>query len=230
MDKITLNAEKRKVFGRKVKNLRGTGILPCNVYGKKIKSEALSVNTADFIEVFGKSGETALVTLVIKNGKTEEKAVLISNVQLDPRSDKPIHADFHQVDLKEKVTAEVPVELNGESPAEKQSLGTVVQYIDEIEVTALPTDLPEKFTLDISVLAEVDQAIYIKDLQVDKGKVELKADPETILVKVEPPQKEEVIAPPAEEVVPEGEAPVEGEAAPTEEGPTPEVTETPTEQ
>jgi len=229
MDKIILNAEKRKVFGRKVKTLRGTGILPCNVYGKKTKSEALSVKATDFVEVFAKSGETALVTLVIKNGKTEEKAVLISNVQLDPRSDKPIHADFHQVDLKEKVTAEVPVELSGESPAEKQGLGTVVQYIDEIEVTALPTDLPEKFTLDISALAEVDQAIYIKDLQIDKAKVELKADLETILVKVEPPQKEEVVAPPAEAVAPEGEVPAEGEAAPTEEGPAPEAKETPAE-
>jgi len=229
MDKITLNAEKRKVFGRKVKTLRGTGVLPCNVYGKKTKSEALSVKTTDFTEVFGKSGETALVTLVIKNGKTEEKAVLISNVQLDPLTDKPIHADFHQVDLKEKVTAEVPVELSGESPAEKQGLGTVVQYIDEIEVTALPTDLPEKFALDISALAEVDQAIYIKDLQIDKAKVELKADLETILVKVEPPQKEEVVAPPAEAVAPEGEVPAEGEAAPTEEAPAPEAKETPAE-
>jgi large subunit ribosomal protein L25 len=88
----------------------------------------------------------------------------------------------------------------------------VVHYLNEIEVEALPTDLPEKFVVDTSNLAEVDQAIYVKDLDYDKKKVEVKIDLETILVKVEPPQKEEVVEVPAEEVAPEGEAAAEGEA------------------
>lgn len=211
MEKYTLNAQKREVVGRKVKTLRGQGLLPANVYGKKVKSQSITVGLKDFEDVFKKAGETSLVTLVLKNGKSEERAVLISNVQKDPVSEIPIHIDFRQVDLKEKVTAEVPVELKGESPAEKTSVGTVVQYIDKIEVEALPGDLPEKFVVEVASLAEVDQAIFVKDLEIDKTKVTLKADLEEIVVKVEPPQKEEEVAPPAAEVPVEVQAPAEVE-------------------
>jgi len=215
MDSKSLQAEARKVTGRKVKNLRKDGVLPGNVSGKKIKSEAIQVNLKDFEKIYKEVGETGLLTLKI--GK-EEKPVLIHNLQVNPVSDAPIHVDFLQVDLKEKVEAEVPVELVGESPAEKQALGTVVQHVNEVKVEALPMDLPEKFTIDVSELSEVDQAVYIKDLKIDRSKVEVKNDPEEIVVKVEPPQKEEVVEVP---VPAEGEVPIEG--APAEGGqPAPE--------
>lgn len=219
MDKYTLSAQKRELVGRKVKTLRSQGLLPANVYGKKVKSQAITVNLKEFEGIFKKAGETSLVSLVLKNGKSEERAVLISNVQKNPLTETPIHIDFRQVDLKEKVAAEVPVEIKGESPAEKTSVGTVVQYIDKIEVEALPGDLPEKFVVDVSALSEVDQAIFVKDLEIDKAKVTTKADPEEIVVKVEPPQKEEEVAPtPAAEVPVEGEAPAEGAAEAPAEG------------
>jgi len=206
MDKLILIASERKITGRKVKTLRKEGLLPCNVFGKKVKSMALQVKLSDFVDIFKKAGETGIVYL-------NERPVLISNIQKSPISGLPIHADFHQIDLKEKVEADVPVEVVGESSVEKQALGTVVQYIDEVSVEALPTDLPEKFEIDASTLVEVDQAVYVKDLKVDRTKVEIKLDPETILVKVEPPQKEEVapvVETPAEEAV-AGEEPEEGE-------------------
>ena len=221
MNKLTLKAEIRKISGRKVKNLRKEGILPGNISGKKIKSEAVQVVFKDFEKIYKEAGETGLLTLEI--GK-EEKPVLIHNLQVNPVSDVPVHVDFLQVDLKEKVEADVPVELTGESPAEKQAIGTVVQYLNEIKVEALPMDLPEKFIVDTSELAEVDQSIMVKDLKVDRSKVDIKTGADEIVVKVEPPQKEEVIAPPAPaegEVPAEGAVPVEGEvpaegAAPTE--------------
>lgn len=217
MNTLTLKAEVRKISGRKVKNLRKEGILPGNISGKKIKSEAVQVVFKEFDKVYKEAGETGLVTLEI--GK-EEKPVLIHNLQVNPVSDVPVHVDFLQVDLKEKVEADVPVELKGESPAEKQALGTVVQYINEIKVEALPMDLPEKFEVDTSELSEVDQAIFVKDLKVDRSKVDVKTGPDEIVVKVEPPQKEEVIAPPPPvegEVPIEGAAPPEGVPAPKEE-------------
>lgn len=199
--KFTLKSEKRELFGRKVKTLRVVGKIPANVFGKKIKSEAVTVDNKEFREVFEKAGETQIIDL-------GGKPVLVSNIQTDPVSSEYIHIDFRQVDLTEKIEAMVPVEVEGESPAEKQSLGTVVQQIHEIEVKALPTDLPEKIIVDASILTEVDQAIYVKDLKVDK-KVEIKTDLESIVVKVEPPTKEEVV----EVVAPE---PVEGEPASAE--------------
>lgn len=200
MDKIVLKAEKRNLTGRKVKQIRKQGRLPANVYGKKVKSEAIEVSSSDFGVVFAKAGETGVVELTIGGRK---KPVLVHNVQVDPVTDVPIHVDFLQVDLKVKVTAEVPVELTGEAPAEKQGLGTLVQYIDEVEVEALPTELPEKFEIDLSNLSEVDQAVYVKDIVLTKKAV-IKNDPEQIVVKIEPLRKEE--APPAPEAgVAEGE-------------------------
>ena len=226
MEKIALKAKVRKQVGRKVKLLRKEGFLPANIYGKKIKSESIQFSSSEFKNVYKKVGETGLIYIELERGKEkkEERPVLVANIQKDPVSDALLHIDFHQVDLKEKVEAKVPVGLTGESPAEKQSIGTVVQYLNEIEVEALPADLPDKFEIDISKLSEVDQMVHVKDLLFDKSKIEVKTDLEEILVKVEPPQKEEVVAPPAPAEVPvEGEAPVvEGEAPAVEGQPTEE--------
>lgn len=202
--KFKLSAKKRDLFGRKVKRLRNEGLIPANIFGKKVKSEAITVNSKEFREVFEKSGETQIIDL-------DGRPVLVSNLQVDPVTSDYVHIDFRQVDLSEKITANVPVEVVGESPAEKQSIGTVVQQLNEIEVEALPADLPEKIEVDSSVLVEVDQTIYVKDLKIG-NKVTIKTDLESIVVKVEPPVKEEVV-----EVAPtpvEGDQPVEGAASP----------------
>lgn len=209
MDAKALKAESRKIEGRKVKNLRSRGTLPGNVFGKKIKSQAVQVSLKEFDKVFKEVGETGIIELEVGS---EKKPVLVHNVQFNPKTGEALHVDFHQVDLKEKIEADVPVELEGESPAEKQALGTVVQYINEVKVEALPGDLPEKFVVDVSDLTEVGQAIFVKDVKADRSKIEIKTDPEEILVKVEPPQKiEEAPAP----IPTEGETPAEG-ATPTE--------------
>ncbi|NMC99759.1 MAG: 50S ribosomal protein L25 [Bacteroidales bacterium] len=213
MDKKTLKADIRTITGRKVKTVRKQGLLPANIYGKKIKSESVQVNKKEFEELYKEVGETGLVSLQIEK---DEHPVLVSNVQLHPVTNEPIHVDFREVDLKTKVTASVPVEVVGESPAEKQGIGTVVQYINEVEVEALPADLVEKFEVDTSLLSEVDQAIFVKDLKVDASKVEIKTNPDEIVAKVEPPQKEEVVEAPVVEGEPSAEAGQAGESQQTE--------------
>lgn len=229
----TLKAEKREVLGRKVKKLRREGILPANVYGKKVKSQALQLPLTEFKKVFAEVGETGLVDLKT-NG--EARPVLIHNVQVDPVTDEPLHADFLQVDLKEKVAATVPLEFAGESPAEKREEGIVVHQMNEIEVEALPMDLPDHVTVDVSGLEKVDDAIHVKDLSIDRTKVEVKEDPERIVVNVAPPTKEEEVAPPPEEEVeaeavevPEGEEAPREEAAPEGEAPEKKAEEKPAE-
>ena len=106
MPKTILKAEKRTIEGRKVKNLRKEGTLPGNVYGKKIKSQAVQVNLKDFEKTYKEIGETGLLTLSVGS---EERPVLIHNLQLNPISDEPVHVDFLQVDLNEKVEADIPV-------------------------------------------------------------------------------------------------------------------------
>lgn len=201
MKRQTLNAAKREVLGRKVKRLRKQGVLPGNIFGNDKKSVSVSVNQKEFEKVYKEAGETGLIDLVVDSGDTVP--VLVNNVSFHPVLGSMVHVDFHQVNLKEKVTANVPLEFIGEAPAEKQGVGTAVSYLTELEVEALPTDLPENFIVDISNLAEVDQAIYVKDIQVDTSKVTISADPETIITKVEE-QKVEVVEetpPPSEEGV-----------------------------
>lgn len=212
MAKLTLKGEPRKVLGRKVKKLRSEGKIPANIYGKKVKSMSITLDAKEFDKIFEEAGETTLIDLAVG---TSKHAVLVRNVQHDPIEEGVLHVDFQQVDLKEKVTANVTIVLIGDSPAEKQGLGTVVQYLDEVEVEALPADLPENFEIDKSTLAEVEQAVLVSDLKVDKKLVEVKTSGDEIVVKVEPPTKEEEIASAPVEAV-EGEAgatPAEGAPA-----------------
>ncbi len=216
--KYALSAEKRNVFGRKLKPLRRAGILPGNISGKHIKSFSVQVSALEFGKVYDTAGETGLVSLAIEGGL---HPVLIHEIHWDPVYGKPLHVDFLEVNLSEKVEATVPVEIIGESPAVRAEEGVLVQQVHEVQVEALPTDLPEKIEVDISGLEKVDDHITVSQLSVDKSKVEIKEDdPERIVVSIAEPAKEEVIeeVPAAEGV----EAPVEGEA-PAEGGEAPEA-------
>ena len=222
MTKITLNASSRKQTGRKVKALRAKGILPANIYGKKLKSTSIQVDAKEFNTVYDKAGETSIVELLLSS---KSRPALIHNVQLDPVTGNFLHVDFYQVNLKEKVQTVVPLEITGESQAVQSGIGTIVQQIQEIEVEALPTDLPDNYKVDVSNLSEVDQAIQVKDLHKDK-KVAILSNPEQIIVKVEPIQEEKIEepAPAAEVETPEGAPAKEGEQ-PTSEQPASESEE-----
>ena len=182
MPNIALTVQVRKVIGRKVKQLRKQGILPANVYGKKIKSQSISLALKDFLKVYSETGETRLIDLQLSDKKMP---VLVNNVSYDPVNDSPLHVDFHHVDLKEKVTARVPLLANGEPPAVKEKLGVLLTIINDLEVEALPADLPEKIEVDLTVLKEVGQAVKIKDLKISP-RIKLLSDPELEVVKIAP--------------------------------------------
>lgn len=230
MARPKLKVVKRKLLGRKVKKLRAQGFLPANIYGKKVKSQAVELKLSEFLPVYQDVGETGLVDLLVEGAK-EPRPILIHNVQFDPVTDQAIHADFHQVSLTEKTKAEIPVELTGESPAVAQKEGILVRILDQIEIEALPTDLPEKIEVDVTRLKKVGDMIKVGDLQIDQKKITLLSESDSLLVKIEPPAKLEEEKPPAEEEVPEGEAaPVEGEEPketkePEKEGARPEPVE-----
>lgn len=221
MPEVKLKALKRTVLGRKVKNLRREGLVPANVYGKKTKSVAVSLKKDELSKVFSEVGETGIVKLTVDDEK-EERPILIQNIQRDPLTGEAIHIDLRQIILTEKITAKIPVELVGESPAVQQKLGILIQTASEIEVEALPMDLPEHFIVEVSRLVNVGDQVTLKDLAFDRGKIKSLVEEETVLVRIEPLAKEEKVeAPPAQEVPVEGVAPAEGEvpAAPGGEQP-----------
>lgn len=196
-----LKVEKRKISGRRVKKLRQKGILPANIYGKKVKSQAVQVPLKEFERVYQKAGETGVVELLF--GKGKPRPVLIHNVQTHPVTDQFLHADFHQVVLTEKVTADIPIAMVGSSPAVEEKKGILLMTLDEVEVEALPADFPDKIEVDVSNLAEVDQEVRASQLKLPK-KVTLLTDPNLIVCKISP-----LVTKEAEELAKEEEAAAE---------------------
>lgn len=212
-EKITLKAEKRTLLGRKVKQLRDKGLIPVNLYGKKIKSQSLQVNEKEFSKVFDQAGETNVIYLEIEGSK-EPRPVLVNNIHLHPVSDLRLHVDFHQVDLTQKVKANVPVDLQGESTAIAEG-AVLVQQFNELEVEALPTNIPESIVFDLSQLKKIGDSLKLSDAKGNKD-ITFELGPDTIVALLqEAKPEEEVPAPAEEEEAVEGEAPAEGEA-PTE--------------
>lgn len=212
MAKLNLKVDKRTITGRQVKKLRLEGFLPANIFGHGVDSLSIQVKAKDFASVFGQAGETQVIYLQVETEK-DPRPVLVSDIEYDPVSDQPLHVDFHQVNLKEKVTANVPFEIVGESAAVKELGANIITMFSELEVEALPTDLPEKIIADVSHLTTIGDVIKVSDLNVDRTKVELTEDPETVLVTVVEQQAEE--AAPA--------APAETEAAAPKTDATPEA-------
>lgn len=221
MTTFELVANPRTLLGRKTKQLRAKGIVPANIFGKKIKSLAIELAESTLLDTMRQAGETGLIHLKIK-GDTKTHPVLVSGYAQNPVSGAMLHVDFHEVDLTQKTTATVPLKAVGESEAVKSGMVLVMQK-NELDVEALPTDLPDHIEVDISVLTEVGATIHAKDLKVDRSKVTLTVGDEEVIATIQEPAKEEVIEPaaPAEgEAAPtEGEAPKEGEAKQAEPAP-----------
>lgn len=230
MDKLKLTAKKRTSVGRKVKQLRKTGLLPGNIYGRDFKSQAVELPVSEFKPVYKKAGETKIVELSL--GEKDVYPTLIHNVQIDPLTQNPLHTDFFKVDLSQKIRTEIPVELIGTSPAVAQKIGLLLQTLNEVDIEALPTDLPEKLTLNVESLTQLDQEFKVSDLKLPKG-VTILTDKNLGVVKVG-----KLVSKEAETLAKEEEAQAAaakaqaaaqaGTAAPTEAQATTESAQTPT--
>ncbi len=189
MNKFVLKAEKRALLGSKVKKLRRQGIVPANVFGHTVKSQAIQVSAVEFARVYKDAGETSLIWLKI-DGEDKERPTLIKSLTNNPTTGQKLHVDFHQVNLKEKVTANVPVEVIGEAQLVKDGLAVLDINLQEIEVEALPTDIPESIIFDISSLKEIGDHLKISDAKISAG-VTVLTDLEKIAVALGAPMKEE---------------------------------------
>lgn len=179
---------------KKAKQLRRQGVLPANVYIPKKDSIALEISPINFAKLYKEAGETGLIYLDIE-GETKAIPALIDQVDMNYLGTSFEHVVFRGVNLKEKITANVPVEIVGEFDVPEAVLITVQ---DEVEVEALPADLPEKFVFDVSQLKAIGDAFTLANLDFDKEKVQLvlpeDEDPsERVLVSVQAQEEEEVV-------------------------------------
>lgn len=187
---LEIKAKPRQDLGKKTNKQRKAGFIPAVIYGHGIKSEPIYVLVKDFGSIYKEAGESTLVGLEIEGKK---RNVLIHDVARNPLSDDIIHIDFYQVRMDEKIKAKVPLVFVGESDAVKSEGGVLVKNIQEIEVEALPQDLPHHIEIDISPLKTFEDHIYIKDLSVSE-KVKIFAGNDEVVVLVTPPRSEEELA------------------------------------
>jgi len=197
---INLKAKQRKE--ENLMKLRAQGKVPAVLYGPKVKNMNLEVDLKEFGKVYNEAGESSLISLDV-GGQKEKFLVLIHDIQSDALTEKPIHIDFYQPDLKKEVESSVPLVIEGEAPVIKELGGTLIKKISDIEVKALPQDLPREIKVDISNLKTFEDNIVVKDLSVS-SKVKILKDPEEIIITVSAPQKvEEELEKPIEEKEPE---------------------------
>jgi len=213
---MQLNATPRPPLGKRSRRALREGKLPGIVYGHNTEPTPITLDKLEFQKVFVKSGRTHLIDLAV-DGRNEK--VLIREIQTHPRRLGPIHVDFYQVNLQEKIQVEVPIHVTGEAAPVKQGDGDILQPMHSVRVECLPSDIPEAFEVDITPLDEIEAELRVKDLTVPKD-VTVLDDPEDLVVKIvhkrELKVEEEV--PAAEAAVPTvGEAGAEGEAAAAEE-------------
>ncbi len=187
----TLIATKRSKAD-KLGDVRSNGMVPAVVYGASVENTSISVSSIEFVKVFKEAGESSTIVIDIEGKKVD---VLIHDVQFDPVKSHPVHVDFLAVDMNKPVHVLVPLEFVGVAPAEKSGLGTLVKVLHEVEIEALPKDLPHNISVDISSLLTLENQIHAKDLVMPAGVTLLTEMDEVIaLVAAAKEEKEEVVA------------------------------------
>lgn len=183
-DQIILEAQKRTVKGKQVRELRRQGLLPGIIYGRIGKDQidplAIQLNLHEASKIINKLTGSSLVKLDVQG---EEFPAILREAQKDVIYGTLLHVDFMAVSLTEKLHTSVPIELIGQAPAEINMAAVVVTGISELEIECLPQDMPERIEVDATVLEDIDSVIYVKDLDLPDT-YEVLTDPEELIAGV----------------------------------------------
>jgi large subunit ribosomal protein L25 len=192
---MDLAVTERTVLGKKVNALRREGLIPAELYGHGVPNVHLSVSAKEFAKTYAAAGENTVITLAV--GK-EKIPVIVNHVERHYLSGKPASIDFYQVRMDEKITARIPIEFIGDSIAVKEKGAIINKSMVEIEVEALPNDLPRQLAADLSLLDDIDKTIYVRDIAVPKGVTFLVEGDTAVATATAPRVEEEVVAPVAD--------------------------------
>jgi len=187
---ISLSATKREVTGKASKRLLLEGVVPAVVYGPKQDAVSIGLSAREFEKVLKEAGESTVIEL---SGLGEPLQVLIHEVDRDPVTNVPRHADFYAIEKGAKVEVAVPLTYVGESEAVKAG-ANLVKVMHELEIEAAPADLPHDIEVDISILAKVGDQIHVSDLKLPKGVV-AKVDAEEVVALIQEVEAEVEEAP-----------------------------------
>ena len=206
---MDLTAHTREIRGKKVKTLRRQGITPVHVFGHGIEPEALQCDTIDLQQILAQAGTTGIVGLKVDKSR-KKRNVMVREVQKEPRSGQLLHVDFYQIRMEEKLKVDVPIVLTGEAPALKLKENFLSHELDSLSVECLPDDIPNHIEVDVSILEEADQSIYVEDIVLGK-EITVLNNPDQLIAKINVRHVEREIE------VEEAEAAEEGEVEAVEE-------------
>ena len=211
-DTLTISLDPRTLTGKKVKNLRKAGIIPVHLYGQGTDSQTLQCEAKALYRLLSQAGMNTPITVSIP-GQDDEKLTFIREIQWHPVRGELLHVDFLNVDVANEINTTVPITLVGDAPAvHTVPDSSVVQLMREVEVRALPLDVPSELTADISLIQEAGDVVRLGDVMVPEGVV-FQAEEDEVIARLEIARAEVV-----EEVEGEEMEMAEGEeAAETEE-------------
>lgn len=189
MEIFDLKTTQRNTFGKgSARALRRQGLIPAVLYGPKRDSVPLTISPLDLDIIYRDSGtEQVILNLKIENGGTQNATAVVKEVQVSPVTGQYLHIDFYEISLNEEIEVNVLVEVTGKSKGvERGGFLQVVRH--ELEVSCLPTDMPEKIEIDVTDL-DIGDSIHIGDLKLG-DKVRLLADTGLTVATVVPPTVE----------------------------------------
>ena len=193
MDDLRLAAERRSVLGKQVRQLRRQGRLPGIVYGPAVADTVpVTVDTREFDRFYRANGHSTLFALTVDGGA---HSVFIREVQIDPVKRTSVHVDFFAPNLRQEMTATVPVVFHHPNA---DATGVLTHVRNEIEVRGLPTNIPHQIDADVSNLVQVGDALHVSDLTLPGGVTAVTADDE-LLAHLVADQIDEPVAEPVEE-------------------------------
>ena len=193
MEKIELKVQERRIFGKRNRFLRRNGYVPAHIYGPGSDSKALQVDMASLARLMNKTGRNTMLSLKEEgNGKGED--VFLWNVQRHPVTGNILHVDFFKPDITKPIRSRVPVRTVGEAPARRDG-AVIVVSLPMLEIEALPSDIPEGITADLSTLEHINQNILVRDLKLP-AKIKVISPADQAVVRAAPPRKEEEVAKP----------------------------------
>ena len=190
---FVINAKKREA-DIKLDGLRKGGEIPAVFYGMGKETTSISISTVEFKKVWREAGESSAIKIEMAAGKDID--VLIHEVQVEPVTGEPIHVDFLAIDMKKKIKVNVPLEFEGISNAVKSGIGNLVKVLHEVEIEALPADLPHNLIVDISKLETLNDQVFVSDIKLGAGVTVINNPSEVVASIIEQvEEKEEVAAP-----------------------------------
>lgn len=160
---MELIVQSRNKFGKAVNVLRREGLVPAELYGRGVENRHIAVPAKDLKKTLKTAGTNTVVQIVLD---AKKYPTLLHAVQYHPITDDIVSADFYQIKMDEKIKVKVPVEFLGVAPAVKDLGGVLVKAMQEIEIEALPANLPSTLKADLSQLTAIGGSIYVKDIEI----------------------------------------------------------------